>query len=125
MENPCHLDKFSLKRRNIIKYGGIQPSVKLMLKIVKNSGLETRMNFSRVWGIRGQVLNQYKNGDRNLPPQYWHIFYEYDTMKKVLAKKIENSKNETIFGSLEEPKKQVYKPAPILNKKLIDDQIRF
>lgn len=125
MPNTLHLDKFSLKERNQVKYAGVQPSWELVLKIIKKSGLKTRMKFQRVWGIPGQVLNQYKCGERGIPPQYWHIFYEFDDLVKILKDKVKATKGETIIGSI----KKVDPPAPskktVLNKKLIDDQIKF
>jgi hypothetical protein len=126
MSIPDHIHKISLKKRNMMKYHGIQPSWELVMKVIKKSGLKTRMNFQRTWGIPGQVLNQYKGGERDIPAHYWHIFYEYDAMVKILMEKVKNAnKRETVFGTIEEPKKQAPKPTPILNKKLIDDQIRF
>jgi hypothetical protein len=128
MSFPDHIHKISLKKRNMMKYHGIQPSWELVMKVIKKSGLKTRMNFQRTWGIPGQVLNQYKGGERDIPAHYWHIFYEYDAMVKILAKKIkEADKNETVFGYAPPKQKETPPPKqmPILNKKLIDDQIRF
>jgi hypothetical protein len=124
MPNDLHLDKFSLKRRNIVKYAGEQPSWELVLRVIKKSGLNSRMNFQRVWGIPGQVLNQYKHGERDIPPQYWHIFYEFDELVKILKEKVKARKNETILGQI---KKELPHPSKktVLNKKLIDDQIKF
>ena len=111
-----------------MKYHGVQPSWELVLKVIKKSGLKTRMNFQRTWGIPGQMLNQYKGGERDIPARYWHIFYEYDAMTKILAQKIkEADKNETVFGYLPKEKQKIPKPKPtnVLNKKLMDDQIKF
>ena len=120
MLNNLPTDKFSLKKRNIEKYGGVQPSWDLVLSIIKKSGLKTRMRFQRVWGIPGQVLNQYKFGERDIPAQYWHIFYEFDEMSDILKKKMKSRKSETL--NINHKKKSTKK---VLNQKLIDDQIKF
>lgn len=125
MPNDLHLDKFSLKKRNIIKYGGIQPSWKLVLEVIEKSGLKTRMNFQRVWGIPGQVLNQYRHGERDIPPQYWHIFYEFDEMVKILKEKVKERKKETVFAPVKKEPPLKIKQKIVLNKQLIDAQIKF
>lgn len=125
MPNDLHLDNISLKKRNKVKYAGVQPAWELVLEVIKKSGLKTRMNFQRVWGIPGQVLNQYKNGERGIPPQYWHIFYEFDEMVKALKEKVKERKKETVFGPVKKEPTPASKQKIVLNKKLIDDQIKF
>lgn len=124
MANTSNLDKFSLKKRNIEKFGGVQPSWELVLSVIKKSGLRTRMNFQRVWGIPGQVLNQYKFGERNIPAQYWHIFYEFDELVILLKEKVKARKNETVLGNVKEKVKPEIKKQ-VLNKHLIDEQRTF
>lgn len=76
-----------LREHNIIKYKGIAPSWELIEKVIKRSGLKFQARFELVWGIPHKMLTQVKNGDKELPCKYWHIFYDFDNIKKSVIEK--------------------------------------
>lgn len=92
MANEFPLQPAELKKYNIRKYKGIPPDWELIRKVIKRSGLKFQSHFELVWGISHKILTQVKRGDKVLPCRYWHIFYDFDNIKKVTKKRIEEKK---------------------------------
>lgn len=111
MPSEYPLNPQKLREYNITKFKGIPPTWEMIEKVIKKSGLKFQTRFEMVWGISHKILTQVKRGDKKLPCAYWHIFYDFDTIRVETKKKIEQKK--------EVAQKKSY--IPITNKKLLDD----
>lgn len=88
------------------------PSIKLIEKVVNKSKLRKPL-FERAFGLpigtikqckyRNNIVNG-KSYQREMPSQYWHIFYDYDNLIKKMKehqKKQKEMANEKIVVSKE------------------------
>lgn len=81
-----------LRKYNFMRYQGVPPSQELIEKVVKKSGLKFFARFEVVWAMPKDVLTLVKNGHRNLPAKYWHIFYEFDAVYQIYSNSYKKSK---------------------------------
>lgn len=70
-----------LYEHNVKKYKGQMPSWEIVQGVLDRSNM-TMYRFEMVFDITKKTLQRYKNGDRGLPPVYWHLFYDYDNLDK-------------------------------------------
>lgn len=101
------LNPQKLREYNIVKYRGVPPTWDLIQKTIKRSGLKFQNRFELVWGIPHKILTQVKRGDKELPCKYWHIFYDFDNIKKQTIEKIEVAKRVPAKSNVLETNKNI------------------
>lgn len=74
-----------LAERNFCKYL-VPPSFELIDKVIRKSRLKTYTRFERTYNMAKESIKTYKKGRSPLPRKYWHLFYEFDTLRKLSAK---------------------------------------
>jgi hypothetical protein len=99
MDDNFPLDPKELRKFNIIRYRGEQPTWDLVEKVIKKSGLKFMFKFEDVWGIPNQTLKRYKSGRMFLPAKYWHIFYDFELVNKTQHIKLHKKNKSTKIHS--------------------------
>lgn len=74
------IDPRGLAERNFLKYID-PPSFELIEEVIRKSKLKTGTRFERYHNIAKDSIRSYKKG-KPFARKYWHIFYEYDTLRK-------------------------------------------
>lgn len=83
MRHEYPINSKELRKYNLMRYKGIQPSWELIESVIKRSGVKKMARFEYAWGMPTDTLTLYKTGQRDLPPIYWHIFYDFDIVNQL------------------------------------------
>lgn len=83
MRNEYPINSKELRKYNLMRYKAMQPSWELVQNVIEKSGLKRLARFEYAWGIPTDTLTLYKNGARDLPAIYWHIFYDFDIVNQL------------------------------------------
>lgn len=103
-------DPKKLRVHNFIKYKATPPSWSLIESVLEESGIRGMYKFELIFGIVQQSLKLYKNGHRCLPVIYWHIFYDFETVrnnKNKVYKKIKGTKKHTKTDTILDTNKHI------------------